>query len=218
MKHFLLLAFFLPLIFPGCGNRFSDWAADHVKHGKVREIHKERVVKYLRSIRIYQDFSTVGIFDALWLSHEVRQAYIDVFSSKYVLDKEKEEELLRKQRIENDNFISFYVLSYIPDTSINLGEKNCPWAIDLKVNNKLYVPKVVETVELSPEYLTFLSRILNKYKNVHLVKFAAKDENGDPIITARTRILEMRLSTIDRSTSLVWHIDKNQNLVKDQEE
>ncbi len=219
MKHFISLLFiFLIATLPGCGSRFTDWSAEHVEQGVVRGVPKDQVLTYLRTIRIYDEFSTVGIFNALWLADDVRQAYVDVHSAKFTLDQSAKDGLLRRQLAENDNFISFYLFSYIPSSTASLTDKNNPWTVKLKINGKSYEPKSLETAELSPEYNMFLSRIINKHKNIYLVKFALKDEEGNSIINSKTRLLELRLSTVDRSTSLIWHLDKNQCLVKKHKE
>lgn len=211
MKHFLLLLF--PLAFlSGCGSRVTDWMAEHVEHGNVRTVPKEKVLSYLRTARIYDEFSTVGIFNVLWLSSPVRQAYVDVHAAKYAMSSDKKDDFMCRQRIENDNYISFYVLGYIPGNAPALGNKRCPWNLELKVHDKLYTPKSIEVVELSPEYTMFLRKYLNNYKTIYLVRFAAKDGKGNEILQPRTRMMSLRLSTVDRSTLLTWYFDKNKNL------
>lgn len=218
MKYFLPIMFGFLLLAPGCANRFSDWSSDHVEQGIVRAVPKKVVLDYLRTARIYKDFSTRGFFDALWLSDEVRTAYVDLHAAQSALAEDEKQELLHRQLAENEKELSFYLLSHIPDTDKALGEEDCSWTVALRVNGILYKPKNITEIEFGPEYALLLKTVTSRHKNNQLVTFALKDERGRSIITRKTRLIELVFSTVDRSAVLTWHLDKRQQLLQKNEE
>ena len=65
------------ILLPAC--RVVDWGKRRFDQGEPRTNAKADVRAQVRSSRIYNDqFETVGLFDALYLSSEVRTAWVDV--------------------------------------------------------------------------------------------------------------------------------------------
>ena len=93
-KRFLLVVglFFLS----GCGG-LVDWAHETFDQGKLHKKDRELVARDLKSVRIYDGFATVGMFDVLWLSDDIRALYTDTFSARHGKSKEVRETFLRRQ-------------------------------------------------------------------------------------------------------------------------
>lgn len=206
----------LILLLPGCG-RLVDWSKHHFDQGTSRDLPTRTVRKHVRHARVYDDFSTVGLFDVLWLSDDVRQAYVDAYASKFLKDAASKESFLRRQLAENDHFLSFYVMSYVPDNTLPLGDKGSLWSVLLKVGNKYYEPKNVQSVELNPEYMKFLEPVMTKFKTVYLVKFERKDTEGAAILSSKSRELGIEFRTLDKSTRVAWSVDAQLHLRKKHE-
>jgi hypothetical protein len=204
MKYVGMTMLIFWLTMPGC--RMSDWGLSHFEQGDVRQTPKEMVLAHVRSAKIYDEFTTVGIFDALWLSDAVLVANADARAAKFAQDPEARDAYLTQQRIDNASFISFYVVSYMPNNSYPLADKQSLWSAILLVGDKRYEPLSVQSVDLSPEYLFFLDKILNRHKMVYLVKFARNDKQGKSILSSDTDAMKLWMSTVDRSVNLVWQL------------
>jgi len=66
------------ILLPGCAG-VVDWAETTFKQAEGYQYNRELVNEYIRSIRIYDQFTTIAIFDALWLSDEIRTEYADLY-------------------------------------------------------------------------------------------------------------------------------------------
>src|SRR5437016_411192 len=79
-------------ILPGCW-RAVDWAKSNFYQGKCIE-QCIQVDAYIRSARIHDLLSVRATFDALWLSDEVRTAYVDLHTMRYGKSAEQRDALL----------------------------------------------------------------------------------------------------------------------------
>ena len=196
---YLMFALFL---MPGCA-RLGDWAKEHFDQGDKRENQTQKVRSYIRSSQIYDELDTVGLFDVLWLNDEVRSAYTDLYAAKLALTPEQKDEFLQTELDVNESYISFYAICFIHD--YKLGDRTGAWMVRLRVDDVLYQPVLIESVDLNAEYMMFLSKVWNRRKQVYLIKFNATCQ-GEPIITDTTKEIELIFNTIDRSTSLMWDL------------
>src|SRR5438128_1071540 len=106
--HNVRFIFFALLLFPGCG-KIIDWGTQSVQQVTPLGTDRARAARYIRSIVTYDQITTKAYFDALWLSDEVREAYVDLFVTKFGKTPEQKNIFLRRQYEENNHFISFYV-------------------------------------------------------------------------------------------------------------
>lgn len=204
--YFALIAL---LSLPGCG-RIIDWGKQTFNQGQeVDEINK-RVKDYIRSIKVYDQFTTRGIFDAIWLSDEARTAYADLYAFRQGKSDEHTKTFLRRQLEENKHFISFYVLSLY---EVPLGESNSEWNLILKVNDAEYVPLEVKKIELPHEYRIFFGDKFTRFKEPYIVKFNAKDVDENFIITSQAKKIELLFRAVDRRVVLCWELDAKGNVV-----
>ena len=146
--------------------------------------------QYIRSVTVYDQFTTQGRFDALWLSEEVRSAYTDAYASRHALDDEKKQVFLRRQLEENDHFIFFYVLS---NGSVNLTDQQSEWSIVLRVAGHVFKPIEIKEAELSPEYRAFFGKKLTRFKVIYGIKFDAQDAEDMPLIQEHVDKIELAI-------------------------
>ncbi len=165
-------------VLPGC-YQIEGWERDHFYQGAKYfpniddpQTPINIVKRNMRTMRVYDEFGTLGIFDALWLNDEVRQVYIDLHARRMGLSPEMEQQLLRRQMAEQQDALSFFVIAYAPNTTMPLDEEgNAPWTIFLKTPVGQLRPLSIRIVELSVEYKYVLSNYLSKHKTVYLVRF-----------------------------------------------
>lgn len=202
-RSFYLLLFAVVLL-PGCG-RLIDWGKDQIYQGQDCDTSNKRVKDYIRCIKVYDQFTTRGIFDAIWLGDEVRKAYADLYAFRQGKSEEHSKAFLRRQLEENKHYISFYVLSLY---EVPLGEPSSEWNLILEVDECEFAPVEMKKVELPHEYRIFFGDHFTRFKEAYLVKFNARNVDDDLIIGPDTESFELKFRAVDRRVGLCWDIDE----------
>jgi hypothetical protein len=202
--------FGLLVLLPGCG-KMVDWVSDSFTQVSPLDVHCDVVEKYSKSITTYDQLTTVAKFDALWLSHEVRQVYVDLFALKFGKTEEQKRALLRRQFEENNHFISFYVLSLY---EYPLGDTHSAWTLFLTIGNKNYAPIEVKAVELSPEYMCMFGKKFNRFKVAYSVKFDAKNIDDLPLINDNTTDMKLVFRSVKKEAILTWDLAAEKKVVE----
>ena len=174
----LMSALVLLTMLPGC-QKVNDWGKDHFYEGEkyFPEIDDPQTPinitkRNMRSLRVYNDFGTLGIFDVLLLNNEVRNVYVWLHEQRMGLAPEVAQQLERRQLAEHEDALSFYVIAFAPTSTMPLDEDGeAPWTVLLKTEAGIMRPRYVRPVELSVEYKYVLNTYLSKHKTVYLVKF-----------------------------------------------
>ena len=205
MKLKMYTLFFTLLLLSGC-TPYQPWLEDVFYQGEKVDKHTAIVRQYLRTEHVYDQFTTLAHFDVLWLSDEVRSAYAKVHACKQCMSDERYTAFLRRQIEENRHYISFYVLSAIPNRCGKplLTEKDALWSMCLKIGQHVFKPIEIKVVELPPEYIMFFGKTYNRFKTPYLVKFDAQEINGSPLLAGHTGSLQMIFSRTDRKAYLTW--------------
>jgi len=191
------------LIFSGCG-RVKDWADRTFDQGKTHQEERGLINYYLRSIKIYDQFTTIALFDVLWLSDAIRTLYADTYIKMHGRTEEVRQTFLRRQLKANSHFITFYVLS---THEIQLNIKPAQWIAYLKIGDTTYLPLETKSVELTPEYLHFFGKKLSKHKQPYEIRFERKDQEGKDILEG-AQVIELYLSGPKHYGSISWNIDE----------
>ncbi len=201
------------VMLPGCG-RLIDWGKSNFYQGEQVDNYRCDIKPYIRSVTIYDQFTTRAMFDALWLSDEVRLAYVDLHVSRQGKDEDRKNALLRRQLEENNHYLSFYVLSL---HDVKLGDPESEWSLFLRVNEEFYQPMEIKEIELPYEYQIFFGKVWNRFKVPYLVRFSANDADDVPLITAQTETIELHMRSANKENAFVWqlHGDKPEVQIKE---
>lgn len=212
MNHVRLISLFLGCLIclPGCG-RIVDWGKQAFSQGKDVEQFTDITSQYLRTTQVYTQMETAAIFDALWLSEEVRTAYADTNALRYGKNAEQRNAFLRRQLAANEHYIEFYVLSLY---ALPLGDPESKWAVSLKIGESVYMPDEIKTVDLEPEYKHFFGKNFTRFKVAYVVKFAAKDNNEQRLITPQTSMISLVFRSLKKESVLKWHIDAQARVLR----
>jgi len=203
-KSFLPVTLSL-LLLSGCG-RIVDWGKSNFTQAKKLEFKYKQARQDLKSKTVYDQLTTVGIFDVLWLSDNVRTAYADLHAIKYRKTEEQRKAMLRRQLAENNHFISFYVA--VPYEVI-LGEKNSEWSLSLEINDTTYLPIEVKVIDLNPEYEAIFGNKFSRFKNAYLVRFDAKNIQERPLITTDTHEINLYFRSTKKEVILTWAVHED---------
>lgn len=179
------LLFLFPLVIVGLGGckyKTYNFIPAEVPQGKPVSLEEHDILEtHLQTVRVYNQFSTVAFFDALLLDGPMRTLHTDSFVRRTA---KKREDVWKDQSSELDNFVSFYILSDVRSADhASLSDDLCPWSIQLANDrDEVLTPASVSERELTPEFTTFFGYRVTPHKTAYLVKFLAKNEQGDLFI------------------------------------
>jgi len=195
----------------GCG-KIIDWATQTFDQGKDVDLLYKSGRSYLRSVTIYDQFDTFGMFDVLWLSDEVRTSYSAAYNERRARLEESGKNFLRRQLEENNHFITFYVLS---PYEFPLGESRSDWQLFLRVDGNTYFPLEIKAIDMDIEYKAMFGKRYTRFKESYVVKFAAKDLQDQFIINENTGFIELCFRSTIKEASVVWHLYGNAHAATD---
>ena len=202
--------FMIALLLPGCG-RLIDWGKSRFYQGNSITFDHTAIDNYTRWATIYDQFTTVAFFDALWLSDPVRTVYARENSFREGKSAEHYKAFMRRQLEENNYFITFYVLA---SADIPLGDPSSAWKILLKVYDMVLYPAECKAIDLPSDYKVLLKKRITLFKDSYIVTFHAKTNEDKPIITPETRSLELHFRSSDKEVILGWYMDDEGKLKK----
>lgn len=199
--------FALGLLLPGC-MKYYELSTTEFPQGSLVEQKANLAQQYLRSIKLYDQFATVALFDSLWLSPDVRTYFAKRFCDKRGKDSETHKAIQNRQLEETNHWIGFYVLADIRTRNhTSLNEKNAAWTFYLTVNKTTKLePISMKEAELEPEYLALFGRCFNNFKTTYLVKFPAYGLDGKPYINSANPELSLHVCGPAQEGIAQWNI------------
>ncbi len=208
MKHVIQKFLILSLVLlSGCCSQYLRWGNEVANQGRSLDKYNEVAEKYIRSVRLYDQFITLGIFDAIWLSDEALQAYVDSYGEKRCIEYEKYSTMLADQLTVNESFITFYLLAYYGGQDLKtMDADDSFWELQLQINGHCYTPVEIKSFEMPLEYRTFFGIRYNLFKTAYKVRFNAKNAYGAPILQWPTT-MKLVLRRVGHETSMCWDIN-----------
>ena len=153
-----LLVLYMSLLLPGCCFNLFRSSADQ----KIID----RAHRSVRSAFAYDQSTTVGFFEVLWLNWPVQQAYDQLFQR-------------RTRNLSDCSTCRTLVPAVDKTTFILLGTYErelfspyCGWLLFLEVDGAVYANPVVQGVDLPCEYRLFFGSLYNQFKTSYTAEFA----------------------------------------------
>ncbi|KKP35463.1 MAG: hypothetical protein UR26_C0004G0010 [candidate division TM6 bacterium GW2011_GWF2_32_72] len=214
-KYNLLKMFFgfsLLLFLPNC-ERPIGWAKKTFNQGTTVKNNKKEVEKYIKESKIYDEFKTVGMATAMWLSEEVRVIHGQIAAKRLGLDEQKTADLISDAIMENRKNISFYVLGYKYDDSFKmLTDPACAWSVRLRLDDEVFINPTIKSVELDPEYNYLFKHHYSFYREPYLLHFREPylitfDMSSFKSAKARLKdvnCMKLEFVKVDRIGTLTW--------------
>jgi len=195
--------------YAGC-LKYHDLVKSEFPQSKTQPDKHDVAYRYRRTALVYDVFQTKAIFNALWLSDEVRTAYVDVYGGKRGMDEQAKEEVLKRLLEENKHWLNFYVLAEMNDkTYTSLSDKYASWTLFLTVDHdKKIVPESIKEVDLEPEYQLMFAKTFNLFKTAYLVKFPLKGELADRYARGAIKNIQLVVSSTYKERAMVWDMDE----------
>ena len=189
------------LLLSGCGG-VIDWTSETFDQGDTHKKDKIVISNYLKTKKIYDQFTTIALFDVLWLSDDIKTVYSNLYSKMHNRSEEVHQTFLRRQLKSNAHFISFYILS---THEAPLDIKPIIWSVSLKIDGKTYQPSSVKGIEMVPEYQEIFGKLLTNHKRPYEARFERKDNDGVDILD-NAKEISLYLSGPKHYTSATWKI------------
>ncbi len=212
-KNSVYMAFLVLVLLPGCAGNMKDWSNQTFTQSKKHKDGLESIKGYVKQINMYDQLNTIGLFDALWLSDEVRHYYAIKYAEMTGKSEDETMIMLRRLYKANAHSVSFYVL--VP-YEIVLAVKPIEWAVFLEVDGKKYQPVFVKKCEVPTQYQPVFGKRFNPHKQPYEVKFDRYDTNGNDILHYDSaHVMRLYFATQKYIQSAQWDIpiavQKNHN-------
>ena len=200
----------IPFILASCGGRFIDWGKCQFNQGCNLPNNFDCVQDYIRSVRIYDEFVTMGIFNALWLSPAVQEASLDLKSVKFNMSDSQIDASMKAIKGDTQKFVSFYILAYQPRWLGSIfGKKDSHWTMLLNIDGVKYEPlevKLLEAEDVDPTYLGYFGDRLTRHKSIFYVRFPATKPGGESLFTEDTDEFTICFRALKKQVALGWKL------------
>jgi hypothetical protein len=153
------------LVIPSCIKTYKLVPSESSQGEELKE-KREISREYVRSVKVYREWETDAMFDVLWVSNEVSEAYVDRYCMRRGKSDADKESMIAQELEKNKKEIKFYVLADVRDKfHPSLSDDNPTWTIYLQTkNNHKIVPTSIKEVELDSEIIEFFGYRYRKPK------------------------------------------------------
>ena len=226
----MVFALCLLVVLPGC-NELVIWSKDHLQQPDEQKRNFSEVsAKYLRHKKVYEQFTSLADFTALFLSDTVRLAYLDFYAYRTFKNDEDKQAARTRFLAENDYYTSFYVSAwqrpteYLNEKTLFTGERrvlgevlgsaDAEWQVSMRVDGIEYEPELIEQVEIPIEYRVFFGSWISQFKKTYLMKFPVCDKNNKLILDRSLHDIELVFRRLHQEVRLSW-LDTHYRLVEE---
>lgn len=200
----LFILSILVMLLTGCGGTLKKWKEETFTQASTYNFseYKNTIKHYLHSLSLYDQFATVALFDALWLSDEMRMVISDIHVELLGKNREVRNNLLRRQLKDNSEYVTFYVLS---QHIISLVDHPTQWNLYLKIDDISYSPASVKLIEINPEYRIIFGQKLTVHKDMYEVKFLRINSKGKDILSTGEK-MELFFNGLHHFGIITWSL------------
>ena len=208
MRNFARFFSLLMLVFISGCIPYYKLSKKEFPQGTNLETHYGISKNYIKSQSVYEQFTTLAQFDAIWLSDQTRIAYVDMHCQRRGKNENAKEAILNRQLEENRHWISFYVLADVRDVmNCALTDKNPYWTMYLEIGDEKLEPVEIKEVDLEPEYVDLFGNKLNSFKTVYHVSFSAQDMGGKFYLDG-CKTVKLSFNSVIKSCTMEWDLEK----------
>ena len=197
----------IPLLCSGCKKTpgYYDLVPSEFPQGDEPENVSSLVHKNLRSVKIYNQFTTEAIFDVLFFSDEIQAKYVALYGARRGTSEEANQKHVNALRGSSKKMLTYYILADIRDVqSQTLVPKEAVWSLYLRNSKgKKIEPAKIKEIELEPELRQFFLHRFNRYKTAYIVTFPSVDALGKPYFEGQEKP-SMVLSSVTQERTLSW--------------
>lgn len=208
----LIFLFLLFTVFTGC-------AAKHIpessKQGKseVKQPSSDYfsvLSQWTKGKKVYENLETKLYVYATYKSWQWRNAYIDEYAKRYMLDALQKENILAREKEINERFNEFFLSIYTPEIKWNdFDKKDSIWSIYLEDDkgervSLLEITKVDESNPLVREFFPHM----DLWSFGYIVKFPKYLPTGkEPFPSPSSKSMKLTITGAVGKTQLEWRLN-----------
>lgn len=171
---------------------------------------------YKRSVAVYDQFETKAHFDALWLSEDVRTAYVNQFADKRGMTIEAKEELLKRQLEETRHWLTFYVLvEQRGQQNTSLSDPLTAWTTSVHIDKHVVAAESIKECDLEAEYQHLFGKSFNAFKSCYLVKFPLNPGQVWLLNKQTYKDMQLMITSPIYKVALAWNQEQINNPKKE---
>ena len=203
--------YFIIILLPSC-SRINNLIDKHFFEGCRPCPYFAKAHDYMRTIKLYDQLSTVGIFTALWISKDVINAYKKAYNQQrnLPLDQDLDQALIQDSFLlknKQNNLIYFYVIGYQPEIEGNIfnvcNDNDSRWHISLKIDEQIFKPKKITPVKVDRIIEKMLKPYHNRFNELYEVEF---DLNYLIDLNFNEHVMQMTFSCLESFGTIKWDI------------
>ncbi len=201
----LRVLLFLVVCIPGCV-KYYDVAPTVFPQAAKVEYDRNLITHHVRHNTVYDQFTTLAVFDSLWFSDLMRKEFVAAYAAKRGLGAHAQDELLKRNLEENSHWFVVYVLADIRHRSNNtLSEPHAYWTLSLTLDDQppIAADKPKE-VELDPELENFFRPYANSFKMAYKVTFQLNTQQAECIRNKKYKKLVLTYSSPRNKVDINW--------------
>lgn len=200
------------LLLSGCGGTLKK-----VYHESINQSlsyndteQQKKINNYFKNLSLYDQFETVGKFDILWLSDEIKSVMSDMHVQMLGKDQEVRNNFFRREIKENSEYITFYVLA---NHDISLVDQPCAWHMYIDIDGKHYFPTNVKMLEITGYLKKLLGKRYTIHKDVYQVQFARQTNEGEDIFIG-AQSMKLYFNGISHYGYVEWSMSLHRSFLK----
>lgn len=200
IKYLLLVLIFLPSCY-----RFINWSKVEFNQAcNVKYEYLENAQNYIRTVKVYEQLDTLGIFDALLLSEPTERFFVTSHADKYNLTSQEKNQFLIDRVKKLDGIIAFYVLIQEPKACGEpFDERDAFWKVRMDTRLGQFLPNLIKKVDISCEYRMIFGKRFNRFKKAYYVEFDGFSKEGKNILQ-ESDFITLCFSSFKKKTYLSW--------------
>ncbi len=138
-------------------------------------IKKEYSIKNsFKTISIYEDFSTLAIFDVLPIYGKLKNYYDDLQKASSSFFNKQGNTL--KKTLPSENFTVFVFADIKINNSLNLDHKGCDWKVCLEKGQTKILPKSIAFIREEPYIKRILEHRFDRLKKMYRLDFSLSSD------------------------------------------
>jgi hypothetical protein len=195
----------LMVLLPAC-DRYVRWPRDVFYQGEHHDNVSGVVRAYTKSIRMYDQFSTVALFDILWVSDEIREQFVQSRSCRKHFTAHQEEAVRACLVGQREQYITFYVFApRAYDSYMSLACPQSSWSIALSIDGCMYQPYDICVWDLESELYDVISAHCLRARTCYRVRFAAYTRDGYHLLgPERKKDIQVIVSNATHQACAQW--------------
>jgi len=187
---------------------------------KVSDEFSLSMTPFIKSNVVYDQFVSIADFSAIFLTDKARMIQLDYYFHRNFKTPEEQEIARQRLLIENDHYITFYIVGYQPNVIYPsgrslfsgeyqiqgplLGSPDANWKLSMLVDGVEYAPSDIRPIELPIEYQTFLGVHYSQFKSSYRVRFDCRDHQNKEILTLGHHYIVLKFNSVMYTTSIEW--------------